>query len=120
MGKGLNHSHGFLGGLLTSVGGQNKADCRWNNPASADNMSFKNSWHNPIQRERERDCEDRKEGMKKVTWDEMVQVRTIEPCPGRGRGKWHHPERKRSRGNPWDESQQTNLHNSVTSPIYDL
>merc|ERR1712200_69228 len=114
MDKGFNHSHGFLGSLLTTVGGQNKSDSRWTTPATADNISFRNDWRNPMQ------CEQRKEGIKKVTWDEMVQVRTIEPCPGRGRGKWHHPERKRSRGSPWDESQPTNIHNSVTSPIYDL
>merc|ERR1712007_123890 len=78
MDKGFNHSHGFLGSLLTTVGGQNKSDSRWNTPATADNISFRNDWRNPMQ------CEQRKEGIKKVTWDEMVQVRTIEPCPGRG------------------------------------
>ena len=64
--------------------------------------------------------ENKKEGSNRVTWDELVHVRTIEPCPGKGQAKWHHADQKHSRQRKehhWEESNQTNFYNSVTSPI---
>ena len=94
------------------MGTENKTNVLWNVGAS-----FTDVWHNKVQ-----NYENRKEGSKRVTWDEMVHVRTIEPCPGKGRGKWHHPEFKHSQrqGHHWEESKETSFRNSVTSPIYDL
>ena len=53
----------------------------------------------------------RKEGSKRVTWDELVRVRTIESLEGTwGHGKWQ------PRLGHLEQPQQ---HCSVTSPIYD-
>jgi hypothetical protein len=64
----------------------------------------------------------RKEGSKRVIWDELVHVWNIEPCPGNGRGKWHHPELEHSQRQEhhWEDKKQTNYTNSVTSPICEL
>ena len=101
---------GFLasGGKST----EDKTNVLWNGGAS-----FTDSWQNTMQNN-----EIRKEGSKRVTWDELVHVWTIEPCPGKGRGKWHHPELKHwQRQEPHlEDKKQTNFTNSVTSPIYDL
>ena len=100
---------GFLGSMVKST--ENRSNVLWNGGAS-----FTGGWQNPIQ-----DNENRKEGSKRVTWDELVYVRTIEPCPDKERGKWHHPDHKQRhrQGHHWAESKQTNFHNSITSPIYD-
>merc|ERR1712128_247184 len=120
MGKGFtssSHRHEFLGSVFTTAGDHNKTNVECNMPVSAGAASFKDGWHNPMQ-----NYESRKDEPKKVTWDEHVHVRTIEPCPGKGRGKWHHPENKHSHShrNQWEESKQISFLNSVTSPVYDL
>ena len=97
---------GFLARMVKST--EEKTCVLWNSGAS-----FTDSWHNTMQNN-----ENRKEGSKRVTWDELVHVRTIEPCAGMGWG--HHPDHKHSRQRKehhWEESKQTNFYNSVTSPI---
>ena len=67
-----------------------------------------------------RGCDSKKEP-KRVTWDELVHVRTIEPCPGAGRGKWHRDKAAYQKKIPqhWDP-QTSSSHYSVTSPVFDL
>ena len=89
---------------------ENKTNVPWNGVAS-----FTDGWHNQAQ-----NYENRKEGSKRVTWDELVHVRTIEPCPGKGQGKWHHPDLKHKQNHHWAQSKQTSFNSAITSPIHDL
>merc|ERR1711892_588614 len=101
---------GVLPSLVTA-GLRNKTDIQWNVPGGGQ-ANYKDDWHNSSQ-----DCEhlsrDRKEGSKRVTWDELVHVRTIEPC--HGQGQWHQP-----RHEPGYLARDDSFHNSVTSQVFDL
>jgi hypothetical protein len=121
MGKDYNqqgHGHGVL------ASHENKTNFQWNVPVPAGGASYKDDWHNPMQN-LEYLGSNRKEGPKRVTWDELVHVRTIEPCPGQGRGKWHNQRHQHEYGHQpslgqWDQTRLNSFHSSVTSPIYDL
>ena len=114
----MGHHHNQPGhhpGYLDTAGHHNKPSVEWNITVPPGGESINNVWHNPMQ-----NYEQRKEGQKKVTWSELVHVRTIEPCPGQGRGRWHHPHHAQRQGGQWEESKQTSFSNLLTSPIYDL
>ena len=102
-------TEGYLASMVKST--EDKTNLLWSGGAS-----FTDGWHNQAQ-----NYENRKEGSKRVTWDELVHVRTIEPCPGKGRGKWRHPypKHRQRQEHHWEDNKQTNFNNSVTSPIYD-
>ena len=107
--------HGVLGSKAISAAQQSKSNVLWNVPVPADGARFKDVYHNQIQ-----NYENSKKRSKSVTWNELVHVRTIEPCPGKGIGKWHQLEHRHRHGHHGEESKHNSLHASVTSLIFDL
>ena len=81
--------------------------------------SFTDGWHRSVQ-DYEHLSNNRREGSKRVTWDELVHVRTIASC-NHGHGHWHKSRHghgsQSTHGNGY---RQNSLNTSVTSPIYDL
>jgi hypothetical protein len=109
-----------LGSKAISAAQQTKANILWNVPVPPPNgasFKFKDVCHNQIQ-----NYESRTKRSKNVTWNELVHVRTIEPCPGKGLGKWHQLEHRHrhGHGHHGGESKHNSLHASVTSLIFDL
>ena len=103
-------------------------DRQWNTPCSS--VSY-NTWENTLHR-------DDHGSDKRVTWNEFVYVRTIESCnkqrkvsrhrkkSAHGHGiQFAHEHGQQHHNNAYDhgygyQTMQTSVHNSVTSPIYDL
>ena len=114
---------------LVTAGLRNKTDIQWNVP-SGGQASYKDDWRNWREKEI-------KEGSKCVTWDELVHVRTIEPCHGHGQwhqprhghghrhehGQYHQPKHghgHQPRHEPGYLARDDSFHNSVTSQVFDL
>ena len=104
----MGHHHNQLGHHYWYLA----PDGHQNNPHGGEGIN--NVWLYPVQT-----YEHRKEGLK-LTWSELVHVRTIEPCLGQERGRWHHPHHTQRQGSQWEGSNQTHLNDLPTSHINDL